>query len=70
MSPHEQSVLLMIWIGYTAVTLVGIIGVLVWAARTRQFRDQDRARYLPLLNDIPAGTRPRTDTEEHRNAAL
>ncbi len=36
---------------WSAVALVGIAGAsaaLVWAVRSRQFSDQDRARFLPL----------------------
>jgi len=41
-------VILTIWIGLTAATLLLAGGLIAWGIRTRQFSDQDRARYLPL----------------------
>jgi len=45
--------LLILWTTVTVVALLGLIAVLVWAVRTRQFSNQDRARYLPLESGIP-----------------
>ena len=46
-------VLLVMWIVFAAIAILGITAVLVWAVRTRQFADQDRARYLPLRSGVP-----------------
>jgi cbb3-type cytochrome oxidase maturation protein len=43
--------LLIMWITFTVLAVVGMAAVLVWAVRARQFADQDRARHLPLLCD-------------------
>jgi cbb3-type cytochrome oxidase maturation protein len=45
--------ILIIWITFTVVALAGVIAVFIWAVRSRQFSDQDRARYLPLMSGIP-----------------
>jgi nitrogen fixation-related uncharacterized protein len=55
MQAIDQSVLIGVWIGFTVLALVGIAAVLVWAVRSHQFRDQDRARYLALRSGIPNG---------------
>ena len=39
---------LTIWILYSAFGVTVFALVFLWAVRTGQFRDQDRARYLPL----------------------
>ena len=52
---------MMYYLGWISLTTAGIlagIGVFVWALRTGQFKDQGRARYLPLADrDIPSSTR-------------
>ena len=45
--------LLIMWLAFTAAAVLGVSGVLVWAVRSRQFSDQDRARYLPLDSGPP-----------------
>lgn len=50
--------LLIMWITFTVMAVFGLSGVLVWAIRTRQFSNQNRARYLPLLSRIPPAGRP------------
>jgi nitrogen fixation-related uncharacterized protein len=50
-----DSALLLVWIAFSGVALAGILAVLVWAVRSGQFGDQDRARYLPLESEIPDG---------------
>jgi nitrogen fixation-related uncharacterized protein len=50
-----QAGLLALWVTFTAVALAGIVAVIVWAVRSGQFADQDRARYLPLESGIPDG---------------
>ena len=48
-----DSGLLIIWITFTVAALVGLSAVLVWAVRSRQFSNQDDARYLPLRSGVP-----------------
>jgi|WetSurMetagenome_2_1015567.scaffolds.fasta_scaffold450533_2 cbb3-type cytochrome oxidase maturation protein len=43
-----------VWVALAVIMTAGIIALLVWAARSRQFRDQDRAARLPLESGIPA----------------
>ena len=40
--------LLLLWIGYALVGVSLFSAIFLWAVRSGQFRDQDRARYLPL----------------------
>ena len=42
-----------IWVTFTLLVLVGFIPMLVWAIRSRQFSNQDRARHLPLRSGPP-----------------
>ncbi|RPI60869.1 MAG: hypothetical protein EHM48_06545 [Planctomycetaceae bacterium] len=44
--------LLIMWVVFSALALLAVIAVFVWAIRTRQFRNQDRARYLALDSKI------------------
>ncbi len=48
-----DGILLIVWIGFTFLALIGVIAVFVWAVRARQFSGQDRARHLPLRSQIP-----------------
>ena len=41
------------WIGFTLIAVSGIAVVIGWALKNGQFRDQDRARHLPLESYIP-----------------
>jgi len=45
--------LLIVWVTFAVIALAAIVAVLVWAVRSRQFSDQDRARRLPLDSGIP-----------------
>ena len=45
--------LIIVWVTFAAIALAAIVAVLVWAIRSRQFSDQDRARRLPLDSGIP-----------------
>jgi cbb3-type cytochrome oxidase maturation protein len=56
MTPN--SALLLTWIVFAAVALGGICAVIVWAVRSRQFANQDRARHLALWSSIPAPETP------------
>ena len=51
MTPDQA--LLIMWLTFTAMAVLGLSGVLVWAIRSRQFSNQNRARFLPLLSKIP-----------------
>ena len=48
-----NSVLLMVWITFSTLVLVGVTAVLIWAVRSGQFSNQDQARRLPLESGIP-----------------
>ena len=48
-----DSGLLIIWITFTVTALMGLCAVLVWAVRSRQFSNQEDARYLPLRSGVP-----------------
>ena len=62
--------LLILWITFTAVALAGVVTVLVWATRAKQFSNQDEARYLPLKSGIPVPVkRPEHPAGEARHAA-
>jgi cbb3-type cytochrome oxidase subunit 3 len=37
-----------VWLTFLLTGIVMAVGVVVWAVRTRQFEESDRARYLPL----------------------
>ncbi|HEY3275299.1 MAG TPA: hypothetical protein VGJ94_01660 [Syntrophorhabdaceae bacterium] len=39
------------WVALIGVSLWTSIGVFLWAHRNGQFRDQERARYLPLRGE-------------------
>lgn len=43
-----------VWLVMTSLIALGLIPIIVWAMRTRQFSNQDRARYLPLQSHIPS----------------
>jgi cbb3-type cytochrome oxidase subunit 3 len=62
--------LLTLFITFTAVALAAMVAVLVWAARTKQFSNQDEARYLPLKSGIPEpAQRQEHQAAEGRHAA-
>jgi len=48
--------LLAMWLTYTAFGVTFFSLVFLWAVRSRQFSDQERARYLALGDDAPAET--------------
>ena len=52
------------FIAYMLSGLVLSVLVLIWALRNRQFRDQQRARYLPLVGEAEA--RPLEVSRTHR----
>ena len=59
--------LVVIWIALAVIMMAGIVALLVWAVRARQFRDQDRAARLPLDSGIPPeDAAPDAGTQERR----
>jgi len=42
-------------LGYTLVVVALMVAVLWWAIRSGQFKQQERARRLPLNDDMPVG---------------
>jgi cbb3-type cytochrome oxidase maturation protein len=48
-----EGTLLAVWIAFAVAGVAGLIAVLVWAVRARQFADQDRAARLPLDSRTP-----------------
>ena len=46
------------FITYIAVGLIISLSVFIWALKNNQFRDQRRARFLPLENEKGAGAPP------------
>ena len=53
MNADPGTALLIVWVTFAVLALAAIVAVLVWAIRSRQFADQDRARRLPLDSGIP-----------------
>ena len=53
MDTASSSALLYLWITFAALSLIGIGAVLVWAVRSGQFSDMERARWLPLGGGPP-----------------
>ena len=53
MSCLTPGTFLLIWIGFLLLMIIALGAVFAWAIRTRQFSNQDRARYLPLESGIP-----------------
>ena len=51
-TPANDALLIM-WLTFTMMATLGIIAIMIWAVRSRQFSQQDRARYLPLKSGIP-----------------
>jgi cbb3-type cytochrome oxidase maturation protein len=49
----QSSQLLIIWLTMASMGVLGMIWVLVWAVRSGQFGNQERARSLALYSHIP-----------------
>jgi nitrogen fixation-related uncharacterized protein len=45
--------LLLVWCSYTAVIVIALIPLIVWAIRSGQFSDNTAASRLPLRSGIP-----------------
>jgi cbb3-type cytochrome oxidase maturation protein len=56
------------WVAFSLLTLGGLAAFLVWAIRSGQFSDQDRARYLPLLGGIPNDEKGNRKSGEKKGA--
>jgi|GEM_PF-5115992 len=41
------------WVNFALISLAGILFIILWAVRKKQFKDQRRARHLPLLSRYP-----------------
>ena len=52
-SISDDTAFLLIWTGYTVLSLGIALVILFWAIRTGQFSGQSRARYLALYSGIP-----------------
>ncbi len=52
-SGADATVLAVLWLAYGLFVAVAVGAAVWWAKHTGQFRDQDRARYLPLDAEIP-----------------
>ncbi len=53
MSQATVPTFLFFWLTFTGLVLVAMLVLLIWAARSGQFSNQDYARYLPLMSGIP-----------------
>jgi cbb3-type cytochrome oxidase maturation protein len=49
----QEKQLLITWIAFSAAAFVGVAAFFIWAVRSGQFSQQDRARSLPLESGIP-----------------
>lgn len=63
----QNAALLVMWVVYSVLAMGGLIAVFVWCVRTRQFSDQDRARYLALQSGIPQQQGPGTGDQGNGN---
>lgn len=54
----EGETFFFMWLGFLLLMTGGIAAFFLWAIRSGQFSDQDRARYLPLESGIPPGGQP------------
>ncbi len=58
--------LLILWITFSGLAAAAVAAILIWAARTKQFSQQDRARYLALSSGAP----PREPQDSAAKAAV
>ena len=56
--------LLIIWVTFTVMALIGLTAALIWAVRSKQFSNQNAARYLPLKSGIPNEDKPPSRKDE------
>jgi nitrogen fixation-related uncharacterized protein len=48
MNEHQSDIFFVLWIAFSIIMLLAISAIIIWAIRNKQFKNQDRARYLPL----------------------
>ena len=53
MDASHESTFLLIWVGFLILGLIAAFAALLWAVRSGQFCNQERARKLPLKSGIP-----------------
>ena len=56
----------MSYAAYSIIVVVLLIAVLVWAIRSGQFKNQERARYLPLEDEASREGRTASPARRHR----
>lgn len=61
MDSSAGEVFAMLWIVYLFITLIIVIGVIVWAVRNNQFTKQNRASRLPMEIDEPSNPQKTND---------
>lgn len=61
--PLESHAVLYLWLGFLLLMAAAVACCFVWAIRSRQFANQDRARYLALESRIPDAEPKREDGE-------
>ena len=66
METFSATGLLILFVTLTGVALAAMVAVLVWATRTKQFSNQDEARYLPLKSGIPEPAARSAGKPEHQ----
>jgi nitrogen fixation-related uncharacterized protein len=65
----QQDALLVMWLTFSAVAILAVIAILVWAMRSHQFSRQDRARYLALQSGIPPESDSGHDKSEDKHVS-
>jgi cbb3-type cytochrome oxidase maturation protein len=61
MFSNPDSIFIFAWAAFVFLVFAAITIAILWAAKTGQFDDQDRARYLPLMSGIPEENEPPTE---------
>lgn len=64
MNPTEGYAFLFLWIGFLLLMSTALGTAFVWAIRTGQFSNQERARYLALEAAIPDAEPAAEDTPQ------
>jgi cbb3-type cytochrome oxidase maturation protein len=62
MNPFEGTGFVLMWVSFLLLMSGGIAIFFLWGIRSGQFSNQDRARYLALLAEIP--TEEKKEKEE------
>ncbi len=66
METFSATGLLVLFVTFTGAALAAMVAALVWATRTKQFSNQDAARYLPLKSGIPGSAAGKAGEPEQR----